>query len=199
MRTLSQPKVLISNNQAAVIQVGEVRSFIASLSTTLSGTAGLSQTSASLGSVQDGMTLALTPRVHGQDVVVIVTPVLTRINQIRTIKLSADNVIEAPEFNNRALSTTLRVPAGGMAVLGGLINEEHQTNQAGLPWIRKIPVLGWLLFGFRDQRATRSEVVILLTPAVISPTALLPVPVPPPPPNESPTGTRPNGSETEAF
>ena len=79
------------------------------------------------------MILALTPRIHGQEVVMIVTPVLTRINQIRTIQLSADNKIEAPEFNNRALSTTVRVPAGGMAVLGGLINEEDRTNEAGLP------------------------------------------------------------------
>lgn len=199
VRTLSQPKVLISNNQAAVIQVGEVRSFIAALSTTLSGTGGLSQTSASLGSVQDGMILALTPRIHGQEVVMIVTPVLTRINQIRTIQLSADNKIEAPEFNNRALSTTVRVPAGGMAILGGLINEEDRTNEAGLPWLRRIPVLGWLLFGFRDQRAARSEVVILLTPTIISPATMLPAPLTRPPTGEPPKASAPTAPPRKAF
>ena len=199
VRTLSQPKVLISNNHAAVIQVGQVRSFIAALSTTVSGTGGLSQTSASLGSVQDGMILALTPRVYGQEVVMIVTPVLTRINQIRTITLSGDNKIEAPEFNNRALSTTVRVPAGGMAVLGGLINEEDRTHEAGLPWIRKIPVLGWLLFGFRDQRAARSEVVIMLTPTIISPAAMLPAPITRPPTDAPPKAGSPTAPPQKAL
>jgi len=181
VRTLSQPKLLISNNHAAIIQVGEVRSFVASLSTTSTGQT--SQTSASLGSVQDGVILGLTPRIHGAEVVMTVTPVLTRVNQIRSIQLSSNNVIEAPDLNNRALSTTVRVPAGGMAVLGGLITEEERTTEAGLPWLRKLPVLGWLLFGARDQRTVRSEVVIMLTPTVFSPLSKLRVPAGPRPPD----------------
>lgn len=198
VRTLSQPKLLISNNHAAVIQVGEVRSYVASVQTTLSGTGGTSQTSASLGSVQDGVILGLTPRIQGRDVVMTVTPVLTRINQIRTIQLSADSKIEAPDINNRALSTTVRVPDGGTAILGGLINEEDRTNEAGLPWLRKIPILGWLLFGFRDQRAARSEVVIMLTPTVVSQAAMLPAPVAPPPKDSPPKANTPT-PQKETF
>ncbi len=164
VRIVSQPRLLLANHQTAAIQVGQVRSYLASVTTTAVQGAG-TQLSAAVGAVQDGVTLTITPRILESDVVLVVTPTLARVTQIRQVTFGGGNLIEAPDVTNRTLTTTVRVPSGGMVVMGGLLSEEQSRDRVGLPWLHRIPVLGWL-FGATRDASSRSELVLTLAPTV---------------------------------
>jgi general secretion pathway protein D len=51
-------------------------------------------------------------------------------------------------------------------VIGGLIREDTSKSSSGIPFLSKIPILGWLFGGSEDTKK-RQELIILLTPRVI--------------------------------
>lgn len=63
-------------------------------------------------------------------------------------------------------STNLVVKDGHTIVIGGLIREDDSKSRSGIPWLSKIPILGYL-FGNTENGNTRTELVILLTPYII--------------------------------
>jgi general secretion pathway protein D len=71
-----------------------------------------------------------------------------------------------PTFFKRSISTNLVASQDQSIVLGGLVKERKSLNRAGLPWLYKIPVIGWI-FGSRDDTVNRTELLIFITPRVI--------------------------------
>jgi type II secretory pathway component GspD/PulD (secretin) len=62
--------------------------------------------------------------------------------------------------------TQAEIPDGGTIVISGLRESTESNKEEGVPWLRRIPVLGWL---FKNDltEARRSELVIFLTAKVI--------------------------------
>ena len=161
VRVLSQPSIRLLNGHPAVIQAGRVRAFVAEASQTVTGTTGTSTFSLKLGSVQDGVILSLTARiVQDGEVVLNLAPILSQVRDIRKVT-SGTTSIEAPDVDNRALQTTVRLRTGETMVLGGLISSQGRDERQG--WI-----LGWL-FGSREKSAVRTELVLTLTPTIVPP------------------------------
>jgi general secretion pathway protein D len=52
-------------------------------------------------------------------------------------------------------------------VLGGLISEQKEKITSGIPLLSKIPIIGGL-FGFQDYETIRDELILLMTPHIIS-------------------------------
>lgn len=52
-------------------------------------------------------------------------------------------------------------------VMGGLISEDKTQESSGLPFISEIPVLG-AIFGKQSRSTKRTEMVMFITPRVIS-------------------------------
>jgi len=46
------------------------------------------------------------------------------------------------------------------------LKERKSLDRTGLPWLYKIPVIGWL-FGSRSDTVSRNELLIFITPRVI--------------------------------
>jgi len=61
------------------------------------------------------------------------------------------------------------VPNGGTVVLGGLIVERADTGDSGLPFLMRIPVLGYL-FKQTSRKVQRQELLVLLQPTVVETT-----------------------------
>jgi type IV pilus assembly protein PilQ len=74
-----------------------------------------------------------------------------------------DNV--PPPISTRHLKSTVRLKDGETIILGGLIENRNFTDQNGIPWVSRIPLLGAL---FRNHQRTenRSELVIYMTPHI---------------------------------
>jgi type II secretory pathway component GspD/PulD (secretin) len=73
----------------------------------------------------------------------------------------------APIISTREASTLLFVRDGQTAVIGGLIDRQHEKTRSGIPVLMDIPVLGGL-FGSRRETTTHSELFLFLTPYVIT-------------------------------
>jgi len=75
--------------------------------------------------------------------------------------------VQVPTIETQELTTTVRVPNGSTIVLGGLITDDKTTDDAGIPYINKIPILGPLLGGHTNKIRTRSELVVMIQPIVV--------------------------------
>ena len=103
--------------------------------------------------------LELTPRLDADGAIVV-----QLLPQISTITgYSREGY---PIMSTRETQTTVRLNDGETLVIGGLIRDETSKEQAGLPGLSKIPILG-SLFGASKEGNRRTELVILVAPRVV--------------------------------
>jgi type II secretory pathway component GspD/PulD (secretin) len=69
-------------------------------------------------------------------------------------------------LNKMDVTSTLVAKDGQTIVIGGLIREDTSKSNDGIPFLNKIPILGYL-FGNTVDNTERTEIVILLTPHVV--------------------------------
>lgn len=79
-----------------------------------------------------------------------------------------DFVDGQPAFQSSRVKTNINVKSGEIIVLSGLVNREHAKAVNKIPLLGSIPILGEL-FKSRSFRANQSELVIFVTPVVMSP------------------------------
>jgi len=162
IEVVSQPRVMMLNNSIASIQVGETRSYVESTNMeTTQG--GATITSASLNEVHGGVTLQIVGSIMGEDVFLNVTPVVSTIDDIRTITLGGGNKLEAPDTSMKTMSTLVRVKAGKTVAIGGLITRDRSKHQYGIPFLSRLPVVG-KAFSYELRKNNRTELVIFMTP-----------------------------------
>jgi len=71
-----------------------------------------------------------------------------------------------PPIIKKEAKTVLKVRDGQTAVIGGVFVTNEGVSQSGLPFLSKIPVLGWL-FKNREKSRTNDELLIFLTPKIV--------------------------------
>jgi type IV pilus assembly protein PilQ len=71
-----------------------------------------------------------------------------------------------PAINKKKATTEVLIGDGETTVIGGILQVQRQENQVGLPWLSKIPVLGYLFR--KDTNAARNrELLIFITPKIM--------------------------------
>ena len=70
-----------------------------------------------------------------------------------------------PIISTREVTTTVILKPGETLVIGGLMRIEEMTTESGIPFLSKIPIIGYL-FGSTKTSTKTTEVVIILTPQV---------------------------------
>ena len=97
-----------------------------------------------------------------------VTPIKVSFNDFITLKVKVtdDAPLSATQIATKLIETTLMVKTGDTVVLGGIYKEEGANRAAGLPFLRKIPVLGYL-FNAKTKFINKSELLIFITPTVL--------------------------------
>ncbi|MDI6686794.1 MAG: type IV pilus secretin PilQ, partial [Desulfobacterales bacterium] len=69
-------------------------------------------------------------------------------------------------FDTKEASTELLIDNGNTVVIGGIIKTTKHTYEAGVPWLSKIPVLGWL-FKTEYKKDNKEELLIFITPKIV--------------------------------
>jgi pilus assembly protein CpaC len=77
------------------------------------------------------------------------------------------NNIAIPALKTRKASTTLEIPSGGTLAMAGMLSDDTRQNVDGVPGLKNIPVLGQL-FRSNDYRRRETELVILVTPYIVT-------------------------------
>jgi hypothetical protein len=75
-------------------------------------------------------------------------------------------IIRAPRVNQTLAQTTVSATDGQTVVLGGLISKQINESHRTVPYLSDVPVLG-NLFRFDSKVATRTELLIIMTPHVV--------------------------------
>ena len=55
---------------------------------------------------------------------------------------------------------------GETLVIGGILKDQTEKGNTGLPWISKVPILGWL-FKYEDTTKLRKQLLIFVTPRIV--------------------------------
>ncbi len=79
------------------------------------------------------------------------------------------NDLELPAFSRRETSTTVEMRDGESFAIAGLIEDEFLDNASQIPWLGDVPVLG-TLFRSADYRRKQTELVIIVTAHLVTPT-----------------------------
>ncbi|MHB8765238.1 MAG: type IV pilus secretin family protein, partial [Deferrisomatales bacterium] len=72
-----------------------------------------------------------------------------------------------PGKTTRAATTEVLVRDGETTVIGGIITDAQEDSQSGIPFLSKIPYLGWL-FKKKDTRSDKTELIIFITPKIVA-------------------------------
>jgi type IV pilus assembly protein PilQ len=155
-RVLSSPSLTTLDNEPATIASGTKFPIIS-----LTSVGGAQQASITF---QDVTTrLQVTPRVIPGESKLTVGIAVKRETVAQVIQAVG---LTAPVVTTRNTVTQVEMPDGGTVVIAGLREDTQTDRQQGVPWLMKIPVLGWL---FKNDltEARRTELVVFLSVKVL--------------------------------
>jgi general secretion pathway protein D len=156
---LATPQIMVLDNEKAEIKVGQRISVQTQAQTGVSTGTGVLN---SFQYLETGVLLAVTPRINSGGLVTL------EVNQEVSEPTSTGTVVNPnPDVATRNAKTSVVVGSGESIVLGGLIREVARRNSDGLPLLSKIPLIG-ALFGTQTLNKERSELVLIITPKIIS-------------------------------
>jgi type IV pilus assembly protein PilQ len=76
-------------------------------------------------------------------------------------------------IDTKHLSTQVLVDDGGTVVIGGIYETSDSGQHARLPWLGRLPLVG-ALFGNRQHKRQKQELLVFLTPKMLSQRASAP-------------------------
>jgi MSHA biogenesis protein MshL len=170
VQMLSNPRVTATNNQKAVIKVGEDEYFVTEVSsTTVTGNATTTSPEIELTPFFSGIALDVTPQIDEFGSVILhVHPSVTETeeqNKVVTLN-NQDYVLPLAQSNIRESDTVIRAGSGEIVIIGGLMQTLTTDQESKTPLLGDVPVLGNLFKSVRRVQS-KKELVILIRPTVV--------------------------------
>ncbi|MDO9288411.1 MAG: secretin N-terminal domain-containing protein [Thermodesulfovibrionales bacterium] len=165
VNVLASPHILAMDNKEASIQIGDEVPIATGLTQQPSTGTGAT-TLVSAGQIQYktvGTLLTVKPHITEKNRVTL--DITQEVSQ-----LGADVTVASQSFSRfktRKAKTSAVVQSGHTLVLGGLITESKSQGRSGIPFLSKIPVLGYL-FGTTTDKFNKTELLLMVTPHVIN-------------------------------
>lgn len=150
---LASPHIMAADNREAKIQIGNQVPIVTDVVGTVS-----SQT---VQYKDTGVILKIKPSINDSGLVSMEIS-----QEVSDYSYTAGGSTQFPVITKREASTYMIAQDGQTIVIGGLIQQKTGKSRTGLPFLSKIPILGYL-FGYTGDTFDRSEIVLLLTPRVV--------------------------------
>lgn len=164
VRVLSNPSIVALNGQEATIQVGQDVPVLTSQISN-SNTGGTNGSQGVLQTVQYrsvGIILRVKPIIHAGGRVE-----LDMSQEVSGVSSNNSGIGNSPVVTTRKVQTRLAAQDGATMLIGGLISEQRDGGNAGIPFLKDVPVAGALFRTSANENFSRTELVILLTPYII--------------------------------
>jgi type IV pilus assembly protein PilQ len=163
IRIMSRPSVVTLNNVASTIRSERILRILLPASTNIATGTGSSAAGSAVATekVPVGIILTVTPQVSSDGYV------LMNINvKSSTLGAQSQGSVIPDELNREAVANVL-VKDGETIVLGGILKDTSQDSESGVPYLKDVPVLGWL---FKNQRVQKDfeELMVFITPRLTS-------------------------------
>ena len=161
-KVISRPKVITLNNSEASIESLEIIYVRlppsgTSINTGQGGNAGGNGVATQ--AIDTGIILKVKPQVSSDGYVLMDLFVKSSVP-------SEQKTDEIPNEISRQATSRVLVREGETVVIGGVYRQRAANAMTGMPWLSKIPVLGWLFKTTRDFD-NRQELLVFITPRVV--------------------------------
>lgn len=189
IRTLSNPRITIMNNQTGIIKVAKQEVYFNlrydnRYQNTLTTGNNRESIYSNIKTVPVGLIFSVHPVADPESGEVILTlrPTLSRIAEYKedpsvsfldTNKMKTQDDYTPTHVSNRIpvieireMDSVLRVKSGEVVVLGGLMSESAERSRSGLPHVNKVPIIGDIASANSDENNV-SEIVIFLRVKII--------------------------------
>ncbi|MEJ6403859.1 type II and III secretion system protein family protein [Yoonia sp. 2307UL14-13] len=114
-----------------------------------------------------GVELDFVPTVVDQDIINI--EMVAAVSELDRANSFIASGFEIPAFSRRETSTTVEMRDGDSFAIAGLLQDDFTDVSGQVPWIGDVPVLG-ALFRSANYRRRQTELVIIVTPHLVTPT-----------------------------
>lgn len=152
-KVLSSPRVVIADGEKAIIEQGEQIPVV---------TPATANNPASTTYKDAVLRLQVKPTIIVDDYILLeIVAQNDRANKSEKDPATGNMPIYTSKVDSR-----IAIKNGDTVVIGGVKKSEESEGQSGVPWLSKIPVLGWL---FKTEEITRTsrELIIFITPRIL--------------------------------
>ena len=159
-KILSNPKILVTNNEEATTHIGDTVPYIIS---TTSGTGDNAITSEDVRFVDVGLKLNVKPTINDDGFVTMkLKPEISTV--VSSIESQGGGI---PQVNRTVVETTVMVRDGLTIILGGLKKDNKTHTKRGIPGFMDIPFLD-KLFSRTADAIEKTEIVLFITPHIVT-------------------------------
>ena len=186
VRALSSPRLTVLNNQSAILNVVRNSVFFEfDVTVEVDDDTGdeTREVSTEIRSVPEGVMLNVVPSVNFEtgEITLMLRPTVTNIaNRIpdpsidiqfagsdpATIAALGDVSNLIPELAVQELDSVVKMQSGEVVLMGGLMQDQNQVTETGVPVLGNMPVVG-KLFSSQKDNITKSELVIFLKATLV--------------------------------
>ncbi|KKT02306.1 MAG: Pilus (MSHA type) biogenesis protein MshL [Parcubacteria group bacterium GW2011_GWA2_43_17] len=157
IRTISQPRISVVNNEEAKILVGSREAYVTQ---TQSQATSSTVTSEAVEFIDVGVKFKVTPTINKEGFITMkIKPEVSSVSETITTSLGS----RIPIVKTSEAETVVKVKDGAMIMIAGLIKEDKRDTVIGLPLLSRIPWVGGL-FSSRDKEKKNSELIVFITP-----------------------------------
>jgi type IV pilus assembly protein PilQ len=153
-KVIAAPKVTTLDKREAKISQGESIPF---QTTSLQGT----QTTF----VDANLELNVTPQITSRDPMETGKLIMMKVRATRNAVGARSNPA-GPSIDRREANTQVNIRDGETMVIGGVFIDTQSTSVSGIPYLSRVPVLGWL-FKQKTESVAKQELLIFLTPSIV--------------------------------
>jgi type IV pilus assembly protein PilQ len=153
-KVIAAPKVTTLDKREAKISQGESIPF---QTTSLQGT----QTTF----VDANLELNVTPQITSRDPKEVGKQIMMKVRATRNAVGARSNPA-GPSIDRREANTQVLIRDGETMVIGGVFIDTQSNSVSGIPYLSRVPVLGWL-FKQKTESVSKQELLIFLTPSIV--------------------------------
>jgi Type II secretory pathway, component PulD len=168
IKTLSNPRILVLNNQPAILTSGRIIPFWTKQLNIVGANVGGTTTTAypvssyTRRDILDGITLGVTPHIEDDgDIILNIVPISTSIIDTKKLIDGGQVVGEAPILAVKEAGTIVRAKSGDIIIIGGLLDKGESDTETKVPVLGDIPVIG-NLFKQKTVSKSRKELIIFM-------------------------------------
>ena len=159
-KTVSYPRMVTMNNREVAMRAVLNQPVLAASSST-SGGGGATNT-ATVSYLPIGTVLSILPKKMGTDKVLL--NIAVTLSSIVGTEVLQGNPY--PVASSRVYSAPVEVNTGYTVAIGGLNEAREREGEAGVPFLSKIPVLGWA-FKYKSKSRNHKDMMLFITPYLI--------------------------------
>ena len=172
VKVLSNPSIRVRNATPAYLSVGRNIRYVSKSTTTFNNPGGGATNTSSdvqTESLFAGVVIGVAPLIHDDGKVeMLVHPMQTEVapGSLDLVEVGNGNSVTLPIISFKGLTTTLNLRDGDTVLMGGLIDQQSQNSDRGLPGLSDIPGLG-KLFGSESRSHNSRELVMVLRVTIL--------------------------------